>query len=72
MLQLTLFAANGNNGTAEMYIDYQSKSVGFAVITEDKKRFDFSIEKDEWEVFKNFIELQMKVEEDENKQILNP
>lgn len=59
MLQLSLQSAKGNDGKAEMFIDYQSESIGFTVIHENKQ-FDFSIEKEEWEQFKNFIETAMK------------
>jgi hypothetical protein len=58
MLQLSLQSGKGNDGKAEMFIDYQSESIGFTVIHENKQ-FDFSIEKEEWEPFKNFIETEM-------------
>ena len=59
MLQLLLQSANSNNGKAEMFIDYQSESIGFTVLHENKQ-FDFCIEKDEWEQFKVFVETAMK------------
>lgn len=59
MLQLALQSENGNSGKAEMFIDYQSESVGFTVIHENSQ-FDFSIEKEEWEQFISFIETAMK------------
>lgn len=55
MLQLTLQSAISNDGTADMFIDYQSECIGFTVI-HDKKQFDFSINKKEWQQFKKFIE----------------
>lgn len=64
MLQLTLQSPNGNSGKAEMFIDYQSECVGFTVVTADEKQFDFSIDKDEWEQFKAFIESSMKKNSD--------
>ncbi len=54
MLQLTVFE-NTPNGGAELFIDYQSESIGFTVI-HDKDQFNFSIEREEWEQFKGFIE----------------
>ena len=59
MLQLSLQSATGNDGKAEMLIDYQSESIGFTILHENKQ-FDFSIEKEEWEQFKMFVETAMK------------
>ena len=55
MLQFLL--TDGNN---EMTIDYQSGSVGFTVVLSDGSQVDFSIEDEDWEPFKNFIEAKMK------------
>ena len=58
MLQLVL-QADGNSGKAEMFIDYQSECVDFTVLSNDLQ-FDFCIEKEEWELLKNFIETSIK------------
>lgn len=59
MLQLSLQSATGKEGKAEMFIDYQSESIGFTVIHKEYQ-FDFSIKKEEWEQFKTFIETAME------------
>jgi hypothetical protein len=59
MLQLSLNSENGNSGQAQMYIDYSEGSIGFTVVHQDKQ-FDFTMEEEEWEQFKSFIEQSMK------------
>lgn len=58
MLQLVL-NTKGNSGKAELFIDYQNGSVGLTTITDKELQFDFSLEKEEWEQMKTFIEQAM-------------
>ena len=53
---LTLNVLSANDTKDELFIDYQSGSVGFTVISEKAGQLDFSIEKDEWLQMKAFIE----------------
>jgi hypothetical protein len=59
MLQLSLQSAGDDKAT--MLIDYQSESIGLTVI-HGGQQLDFSIEKDEWESFKGFIEKAMEID----------
>lgn len=59
MLQLLLESDNLNSCKSKMFIDYQSESINFTVINKNKQ-FDFSIEKEEWERFKTFIDTAIK------------
>ena len=71
MIQLNIQSTQVDGAKAEMFIDYQSESIGFTVITNESKQFDFQIEKDEWNQFKTFIEIAMKLESEsasENKE----
>jgi hypothetical protein len=62
MLQIVLTTpVSSNHGKAEMFIDYQEESIGFTVVTDEKKQYDFDIEKEDWETFKNFIESQFEI-----------
>ena len=60
------FQTDGSDGKAEMLIDYQSESIGFTILVDGSQQYDFNIEKDEWETFKNFIELEMRRENEYN------
>lgn len=66
MLQLVLNSANKGEESAELFIDYQSGSVGFAVCTKTGLQFDFSCESEEWNQIKTFIE-QAKSQESKTK-----
>jgi len=57
MLQLVLNTPKASrDGSAELFIDYQSESVGFTVVTKDGLQYDFSCEVEEWQQLKSFIE----------------
>ena len=53
---LTLNVNSNNTSKDQLYIDYQSNSVGFTVISEKAGQLDFSIEKSEWHQMKLFID----------------
>lgn len=55
MIQLTIKSACN---TAELFISQESEMVDFTVTTFDNKQYDFCIEKEEWELFKEFIDTQ--------------
>jgi hypothetical protein len=50
------------NDNSELLLDVQNNEVGIIVVTKDKKQFDFIIERNEWEIIKQFIESQFKSE----------
>ena len=50
-----------SSGKEEMFVSYQYGSVGFT-ITHEKQQFDFSIDKNEWEQLKLFIDDTIKRE----------
>ena len=50
-----------SSGKEEMFVSFQSGSVGFT-ITNEKQQFDFSIDENEWEQLKFFIDDTIKRE----------
>lgn len=70
MLHLTFVDASTSEPretNAEMFVSSESGGVQFCITTKDKKQFDFSLDTNEWILFKNFIET--KQEQDRNNSI---
>jgi len=61
---LNLLITDGREG--ELHIDYQEESVGFVVLTKSKTQYNFNINKDEWILLKDFLDLQIKLAEINN------
>lgn len=53
---LSLCINGGKEDKDELLIDYQSSGVGFTVLSKEAGQIDFSIEKEEWNQLKTFIE----------------
>lgn len=63
MLQLTI-SGGSEEGSTELFIDYQQDLVVFTVCTASNKQYDFNIEKHEWEILKKFIDNQIEKNHD--------
>jgi hypothetical protein len=48
-----------NDGDAEMLIDCQDDNVDFCILQTDGKQNDFTLNFDEWQLLKAFIDQQM-------------
>ena len=59
---LSISIKGGKDQKEELLIDYDSGTLGFIVLTSDDKQVDFSIEKEEWNQLKVFIEQSISLE----------
>lgn len=59
MINIRLSSNASQHGKAEIHIDYHNVNILFTVI-EGGREFDFSLNLQEWELLKKFIELQIE------------
>lgn len=66
---VSLSIKGGQDNKAEICLDLKGDCINFTVITESKDQIDFSVEIEEWEQIKDFIDKSINISENINKSL---